>query len=136
MITKLVNKGWLYRKLETSIKDKTLEIEYSGKGLGSEMLAVNGNEIKLLSAGIWYIPKFDVDFDGCSVKVEIRVWPWLALRSFVVSVDDKTIYREGQKLYEISRLSEIFQAIGCYIILISVIGSVSMMVSIVASTFS
>jgi hypothetical protein len=94
MLTRLIRRGWLYRCIEVDLPDGPHMVEYNGRGLGYEKVVIDGYTIRRPSH-LWFVPLFSFALGGRSWVVEIRVWPWLGLRSLVLRVNDKVIYAEG-----------------------------------------
>jgi hypothetical protein len=94
MLTRLIRKSWLYRSIEVDLPDGPHVVEYNGRGLGYEKVVIDGYAIRQFS-GPWFVPRFDFTLGGRPSVVEVRVWPWLGLRSLVLRVNDKVIYAEG-----------------------------------------
>jgi hypothetical protein len=93
MSAKLIRRGWLLRGIEVSMSDGVHIVEYNGRGLGYEQVSVDGAVIR--KGWYWFVPRFDFKLGGYPSVVEVRVWPWLLLRSLVVRVGDQVVYAEG-----------------------------------------
>lgn len=115
----LLKKAWLFR----AIQEESLQllITYSGRGLGSESVTINGDHYTQPSMGLWYIPTFDINHEDNHIIVHVRVWPWMALRSIRISVDSKEIYSEGTNPYSVTKTSEFINAISFYGIILSLL---------------
>ena len=90
----LVRREWLLRTLKVELPGGTHFVEYDGAGLGYEQVSVDGN-IVIRGSHRWYVPRFEFELGGRPAAVEVRVWPWFALRSFALLVNDHLIYAEG-----------------------------------------
>lgn len=44
--------------------------------------------------------------NGKKILIEVRVWPWLIIRSFRIKLDSKVMYQEGAEPYKVTTLSE------------------------------
>lgn len=69
-------------------------VEYFGRGLGWEGVRVDGVLVAGDVSGLWFIPRFDFTLGAGPAVIEVRVWPWLAIRSFHFEVDGTVVYRE------------------------------------------
>jgi hypothetical protein len=90
---RLIRRGWLLRGIEVAMSDGLHYVEYDGRGFGYEQVSVDGAMIR--KNWYWFVPRFDFKLAGYSSVVEIRVWPWLLLRSLVLRVGDRVVYAEG-----------------------------------------
>jgi len=57
------------------------------------MVSVDGLVIR--KSWYWFVPRFEFKLGGRTSAIEIRVWPWLLLRSLVLRVSDRVLYAEG-----------------------------------------
>lgn len=94
MLATLVGRSWLHRMVEVEMPDGPHLVEYNSRGAGFEQVTVDGRTIRRRSS-LWYVPRFEFELGGHPSVVDIRVWPWLTLRSFVLRVNEKVIYAEG-----------------------------------------
>jgi hypothetical protein len=94
MSATLIRRGWLLRGIEVALSDGIHFVEYSGRGPGYEQVSVDGAVIRERS-WYWFVPRFDFKLGGFPSVVEVRVWPWLELRSLVLQVGDRVVYVEG-----------------------------------------
>ena len=95
MLAEVVRAGWLKRGLAFPLPDGPHLVEYDGTGLGSERVIVDGVEHRRRS-WYWFVPRFEFDVGRWRGVFEVRVWPWLAVRSLVLSVEGRVIYEEGR----------------------------------------
>ena len=95
MSARLIRRGWLLRGIEVSMPDGIHFVEYSGRGFGYEQVSVDGAVIRK-TCWYWFVPRFEFKLAGYPCVVEVRVWPWLLLRSLVVRLGDRVIYAEGK----------------------------------------
>lgn len=89
----LVQWGWLQRTLEIEMADGTHVVEYNGTGFGYEQVTADGATIR--DSHPWFVPRFDFKLGDWPAAIEVRLWPWLTLRSFALLVKGKVIYAEG-----------------------------------------
>jgi hypothetical protein len=94
MSARLVHRGWLRRAIDVSLPDGPHVVEYDGTGFGFEQVTVDGAVIRKTSWS-WFVPRFEFKVGGWHGVVEVRVWPWLMLRSLVLRVGDRVVYAEG-----------------------------------------
>jgi hypothetical protein len=94
MSSRLIDRGWLRRVIEVSLSSGNHFVEYDGRGLGYEHVAVDGTVI-CAKSWLWFVPRFEFKLAGYPTVVEVRVWPWLALRSLSLRVGDQIVYAEG-----------------------------------------
>ncbi len=69
-------------------------VEYDGRGFGYEQVSVDGLMV-IRRSWYWFVPRFEFKLGGRPSIIEVRVWPWLLLRSLVLRVGDRVIYAEG-----------------------------------------
>src|SRR5687767_9065148 len=105
----LRRKSWLFREWEVSVPTGHFRIAYSGHGHTFEGggLDVVGRSYRFQSVRVdgiivvktrrvfWYVPRFDFSLGGLPATVEVRVWPWLALRAIRLHVGGDVCYTEG-----------------------------------------
>ena len=133
---KVTESRWLYRRIEIELEDSDLELVYSSLSVGSELIMVNRNVCEMVSDGAWYIPHFEINVEGKHVEVEARVWPWLSVRSLLVTVDSEPVYREGLKPYKVSKFTEGLNAGLFYFIIISAFVALATTVDLITNAFS
>ncbi len=95
MDAKLTHKGWLRRIFAVSTPDGSYTVEYSGRGAGYETVAVNNEIVAGGTSSPWFIPEFQFKLGTRPAVLDVRVWPWLAVRSLSLSVDGRVLYHEG-----------------------------------------
>jgi hypothetical protein len=94
MLAELIRRGWLLRGIEISLSDGIHFVEYDGTGFGYEQVSVDGDVIRRRS-WYWFVPRFEFKVGGHPSVLEVRVWPWLLLRSLVLRVGDRILHAEG-----------------------------------------
>ncbi len=94
MSAKLIHRGWLRRAIEFSLPDGPHVVEYDGRGIGFEHVSVDGAVLRK-TCWFWFVPRFEFKLGGWPGVVEVRVWPWLLLRSLMLRVGDRVVYAEG-----------------------------------------
>src|SRR5262245_10935313 len=94
----LYYRSWLRRVLEVHTDEGWFLVEYNGRGFGYESVYVN-DELALASTSlVWFVPRFEFRMGPHPAAVEGRVWPWLAIRSFRLIVEDAVVYAEGRRM--------------------------------------
>ncbi len=94
----LVGRGLLYRRL---VVEAPLEItlEFNGRSLADRVL-VNQRVVARRTSWWRIAPRLaftlPVGAELVNGLVEIRVWPWLALRGFRVTIAERVVYAEGR----------------------------------------
>jgi len=119
MKVKVVLKKWLKRNFKIEAPLGNYELSYNGRGLGSEKVTLNGEKcIQYSLTGLygtpfkgWFAPTFEINNSGNNFKVEVRIWPWLTIRSLYVYLNNKAIYKEGSNPYKVSEVTEKMNAI-------------------------
>ena len=91
-------RAWLRRRLRVDTPDGPFVVEYSGRGIGSESVWINGTRIRGRGDGLWFAPLFEFPLGSVPAAVEVRVWPWLAIRSFHLVVGGEVLYGEGTRV--------------------------------------
>jgi len=136
MSYRVTESRWLYRRIEIELEDSDLELVYSSLSVGSERIMVNRNVCEIVSNGAWYIPYFDIEVEGKYIEVEARVWPWISLRSLLVTVDGIPVYSEGLKPYKVNKITEILNAGAFYLIMISAFVAIAMTGEVISNAFT
>lgn len=95
LTARLTRSGWLHRAIEVTLPDGRHVVEYDGRGIGFEQVSVDGAVIRQ-TCWYWFVPRFEFKIGGWASVVEVRVWPWLSLRSVVLRVGDQVAYAEGK----------------------------------------
>jgi hypothetical protein len=96
MQAKLLKRSWLRRCLRVDAPEGTFQVEYSGRGFGFESVYVDGRPADR-RVGLWFVPVFQFPLGSQTGAVEVRVWPWLTIRSFHLLVGDEVVYAEGER---------------------------------------
>lgn len=90
----VVEKKWLYRKFLLNIGNSSYSLEYSGWGMGYELVILDGKAIAGGISSPWFIPSFPFNVDEHKVLLNIRVWPWFAIKSLNILIDGQNVYSE------------------------------------------
>ena len=95
----LIESTWL-RRLIRLRQPIDVNIEYNGRGIGSEAVLVNGLVVSRRTSLLWFTPRFEFVIDSpegpIAAAVEVRVWPWLQIRKIRFTVQGDCVYSEGQ----------------------------------------
>jgi hypothetical protein len=81
--------------LEVHTDEGWFVVEYNGRGFGYESVWVNGRCAARETSALWFVPRFVFRLGFLPAAVEVRVWPWLTIRSFHLVVGDAVLYSEG-----------------------------------------
>ncbi len=100
------------RVIEVTEGETVTMLVYSGRGIGSEKVAINGVETTDRSRLLWFVPRFEIASGEDKYVFQVRVWPWLALRSLTIEKNGAQIYAEGSEPYRVSKLTEVAQLAG------------------------
>src|SRR5262245_31887393 len=92
--------GWVQRLLEVHTDEGWFLVEYDGRGV-FEYVRVNGEEVARDTYWYWFAPRFDFRLGRHPAVVEVRMWPWMVIRSFRLTVGDEVLYAEGWALPEL-----------------------------------
>jgi len=115
VLNAIQHQGWLKRTIEIELIDRGVRIDYSGRTFSFGSACIDGVPLTAGRSRFWFTPKFEAFLDGNHYEIEIRVWPWLAVRSLSVSVDEKRVFLEGDEHYKVTRYSDIIYLLGfCY----------------------
>lgn len=90
-------RSWLRRRLRVETLEGVFVVEYSGRGFGYESVWIDGVRAPGSNTGAWFVPRFDFDLGSAYAAVEVRVWPWLTIRSFHLVVAGEVLYEEGPR---------------------------------------
>jgi hypothetical protein len=96
----LIEQSWLRRVLEVHTAEELFLIEYNGRGLGYESVLVNGVKVAAKSS-LWFVPLFEFLLRDRLAVIEVRVWPWLTVRSFHLIVSGEELYGEGVRVPQV-----------------------------------
>ncbi len=77
----ITSQGWLERTIEIELIDRSVRITYSGRTFGFGSAFIDEAPLAASRSRFWFAPKFETFLDGNHYEIEIRVWPWLAVRS-------------------------------------------------------
>jgi len=90
----LLEKRWLFRVVNLTTSKGNFKITYFGKGMGYECVFVNDDLVSKKDSSLWYVPKFDFNYQGINISVNVRIYPWLTIRKFWIEVENKIVYSE------------------------------------------
>ena len=93
----LIAKHWLVRGFEITTKEGFFYVVYYGQGDGYEQVVVNNEVVCKKKTTWWYAPEFNFLIGSMPATIQIRVWAWLAIRSFSLNVGDHQVYFEGKQ---------------------------------------
>src|SRR5262245_5176438 len=87
--------SWLRRVFDGGTPEGRVRVEYNGRGIGHESVFVDGARAREVTSFFWFVPRFDFLLGRRPGVIEVRVWPWLTVRSFRLWVDGVCVYSEG-----------------------------------------
>jgi hypothetical protein len=97
----LLSSSWLWRKLRVELPEADFQVVYSAWGMGHETVYVDDEIAERVSNmslnPVRFVPVFVFPIGRRLGTVEVRVWPWLTMRSFHLIVDGEVLYGEGQR---------------------------------------
>ena len=92
---KVKKRGWNYRCLDITTPEGKFIVEYDTGGLGDETVFVDGEVASRPPSKAMVIPRFEFKAGTLDAVLEVRLWPWLAVRSMKLTIDSNTVYKEG-----------------------------------------
>ena len=90
----LTQNMWLYRALEIQTDEGLFYIEYVGNEIGKEYVKVNGEVVAGGKSWLWFIPSFEFAIGSKTACIDVRVWPWLMIKSFTFAIEGVEAYSE------------------------------------------
>ena len=111
------SKRWLNRVIEIPRDDGLVLLTYSGRGVGSEKIMIQ-DEVVVGRSNCWFVSKFELIYENTIFIVQVRVWPWLTIRSLTIDEDGARVYSEGSEPYKVTTLTEILQLFLCFIVIL------------------
>lgn len=94
----LIARGMLLRRIVVEAPVE-MTLEFNGRSLFDRVL-VNGHPVARQTSWWRITPRLDftlqIGSEQVPGSVEVRVWPWLALRGFRVTIADRVVYTEGK----------------------------------------
>lgn len=90
----LIKKRWLFREVNLETSKGNYKITYYGRGAGYECIFVNDELVSKKDSALWYVPNFNFSYHDLNLSVNVRVYPWFAIRKFWIEVNNKTVYSE------------------------------------------
>ena len=90
----LERSSWLQRSFHVVTPEQHHMLRYHGRGIGWEGVFVDDVLVARETSLAWFVPRFDFRLGECSGVIEVRVWPWLTIRSFRLSIDGVLLYEE------------------------------------------
>ncbi len=86
--------SWLRRVLQVHLPQEMYRVGYSGRSLVHERITVNGQLVVQHRISSWFRPVSRFFVGSRIANIAIRVWPWLAIRSFHLLIDGQVLYCE------------------------------------------
>lgn len=104
MKAELTYSSWLVRSLRVVTEEGEYEVKYAGHGEGYESVLVNLKTVVRTKSIWWYTPEFEFMLGSKAFRIDVRVWPWLAIRWFSLSSGGKVLYSEWRMQTKISKV--------------------------------
>jgi hypothetical protein len=93
MECELIGSAWLKRKFRIAISSSEHRLVYNGR-TDSEHVYFDGRAVAGGKSVWWFIPSFHFTLDGKDVSIHVSVWPWLAIRSFRIVIENRILYEK------------------------------------------
>ena len=87
----LIAKRWLVRAFNITTSEGSFLVVYDGQGTGYEQVLVDGEVVCKKKTIWWYAPEFEFSIGSIQAVIHIRVWAWLAVRSFQLTIDGQCV---------------------------------------------
>lgn len=94
-MTRLDSSTFLYRRFIVENAGRFFVVEWRGGEIGSEHVYVDGQKAAGGRSLKWFLPRFLFELGDAVAVLEVRVWPWLALRWLRLKIDGEVEYEEG-----------------------------------------
>lgn len=94
LIATLVEKKWLFRRLNVVTPEGVFEVAYDGTGAGYESVWIDGNLAVKKTSYLWYVPEFDFKIGCLPAKINVRISWRLEISFFSLEVDERQLYSE------------------------------------------
>jgi hypothetical protein len=120
----LKSRSWLKRVFEIPAAEGPVLMTYNGRALGTENVSLNNAKLAARSEYLWFVPRFEFVHNNDKFVVQVRVWPWLTIRSLTVHQNDELIYSEGGSPYTVTRNTEAIQATICFLLFVGLLLSI------------
>jgi hypothetical protein len=91
----LVGRSWLVRRFHVFTPDGGYAVDYDGLRI-AEAVYVDGKRVAS-GLSLWFVPLFDFRIGSYAAEVELRVWPWFAMRWFSLRVGGRVVYEGGSR---------------------------------------
>jgi hypothetical protein len=89
--------SWLRRVLRVCWPEGEQQIAYSGRSLMEERITLDGKLEVKYRIGSWFRPVSRFFMASWPAAIVLRVWPWLAIRSFHLLIDGKVLYCDHRR---------------------------------------
>jgi hypothetical protein len=91
-----------YRCFDVATPEGSFVVEYYGKGMGNELVVVDGQVVGRGRSTWWFAPHFRLRIGSTDAVLMVRFWPWLTVRWLRLIVGGQIIYFEGSAGQELS----------------------------------
>jgi hypothetical protein len=97
MMATLLDYGWLRRVLLVVTAEGSFRVEYNGRAMNNPTILVDDRKIVEGCSGGIYDPRIIFALGKNLAAIEVRLWPWLTIRSFHLLVEENLVYAEGER---------------------------------------
>ena len=94
----LRGRGLLLRTFDVRTPPGTHLVTYDGRGMGYESVLIDGVPAARVTSLLWFVPRFEFHVDGLPAVLQVRVWPWLAMRAVRLEIAGRVGYIEGRAI--------------------------------------
>jgi hypothetical protein len=91
-----VERSWLARKFHVLTPQGGYAVDYDVSGI-VESVHVDGKRVASNWTNFWFAPRFEFRLGSYPAEIEVRVWPWFAMRWFSLRVGGRVVYEEGSR---------------------------------------
>ena len=98
--TTLRRRSWLFREWSVVTLSGEHTVSYDGRGCGYECVRVDGEIVAKTISWLWFVPKFEFKIGDLPARIDVRVWPWLALKAIRLHIAGEAGYAEGDLMPE------------------------------------
>ena len=94
LIATLIEKKWLFRRLNVVTPEGVFEVAYDGTGAGYESVLIDGNLAVKTISYLWYVPEFNFQIGSLPANIKVRISWKLVISFFILEVDGHQLYSE------------------------------------------
>src|SRR5918997_6287706 len=94
LIATLIEKKWLFRRLNVVTPDGIFEVAYDGTGAGYESVLIDGNLAVKTISYLWYVPEFNFQIGSLPANIQVRISWKLGISFFSLTVNGQQLFSE------------------------------------------